>query len=382
MRLSTVAAVAAALLMPWSLAGCGSPTSSVTGTSADSPDAAEAAAAVQAASGEPVLTASLGTALAHPADLTGKTIYYIPLSLQVATFTNQLAGLQQALTKVGATVKSCDGQLSPTGVAQCIDQAIGARAHAVVTSSISYEMASTAFSRLTGAGIPTLLTGTEPVAAAPTGLHFLSQGWYQRVEARLAAQAVIADSNAQAKVLYLRTSDSKSMVEMGAAGIDELKTGCPDCRVNVIDVAGTQVSQLPSIVSGALLKNPSIDYVIPQTDNWVPGVLTGIQNAGATSRMKMASTTAILGSLQILKSNPVLIADVGASPNYIGWAIADSAIRMLSSEPVPAGYPPLVRVFTKDNIGTLQLTPQAETGNDWYGSAPYVAGFEKLWGVS
>jgi ribose transport system substrate-binding protein len=397
MRFSQVAVGAAAVALSAALAACGSshpatagagqassPTAAAGGaTPAGSPDAVKATSAVAASSGVPQLAGSLGTALPHPADLSGKTVYYIPLSLQVSAFTNQLAGLKDALSKVGATVKSCDGQFSPTGVAQCINQAVGARASAVVTSSVSYTMASTAFAQLAKAGIPALLAGTEPAAGAPSDIHFISSTWYQVPEAQLAAQAVIADSGGKANVLYLRQTDNATALKMANAGIDEIKSACSGCTVTTVDVQAPQVTQAASIVSGALLKNPSINYVVPETDNWASGAVTGVQNANATSRVKVASTTGVLGSLQLLKSSPLFIADAGTSARYVGWALADAAIRMMSGQATPTSYPPLIRIFTKANIGSLDLTPAAETSGAWYGSpAAYTAGFEKFWGVA
>jgi hypothetical protein len=52
---------------------------------------------------------------------------------------------------------------------------------------------------------------------------------------------------------------------------------------------------------------------------------------------------------------------------------------MLGQE--PDFTPSVIRLFTKDNISDLDLTPGAFQTNAWYGPDTYEDTFRKAWGV-
>lgn len=384
MRMTKTAIAVSAAVLALALSSCTADAGGSGDPGDDGPLSAEAtraADAVAAASQEVELTDALGTALGSPADLSGETIYYIPISLEVPYFAIELEGVTTALESVGATVRGCDGQFAPTSIVACMDQAIGAGAVGVITSAIPREMASAGFDKLIGADIPALLAIAVPPADGnvPEGLHYLEGAFTLHPPQVLAAQAVIADSNATAHVLYLRITDSPALIAAGDAGIAELEDNCTACEVQVIDISGARADEIPSIVSTALLSDPSIEYVIPHTAAHLPGAITGVQNANATARIKFATATGTLAGLQAQKSNPAIIANASASNDYFAWVIADAAVRMVVGEEVPDEYPAYVRIFTADNIGSLDLTPAAEKTNSWFGDDTYVEGFQSLW---
>ena len=47
--------------------------------------------------------------------------------------------------------------------------------------------------------------------------------------------------------------------------------------------------------------------------------------------------------------------------------------------PVSVIYP--TRLFTAQNIGSIQVTPAAAASGAWFGSTAYQAAFKKDWGV-
>jgi ribose transport system substrate-binding protein len=52
---------------------------------------------------------------------------------------------------------------------------------------------------------------------------------------------------------------------------------------------------------------------------------------------------------------------------------------MLGQKPVVEKVPN--RLFTKDNVGSLKLTPAAEAAGEWFGSTAFSSMFTKLWGL-
>jgi ribose transport system substrate-binding protein len=65
---------------------------------------------------------------------------------------------------------------------------------------------------------------------------------------------------------------------------------------------------------------------------------------------------------------------------YNGWALTDEILRMATKTgPVTITVP--TRLFTKQNVGSIQVTPAAQNSGAWFGDNSYESGFAKLWGV-
>jgi ribose transport system substrate-binding protein len=86
----------------------------------------------------------------------------------------------------------------------------------------------------------------------------------------------------------------------------------------------------------------------------------------------------------MLAKNNFLYASVGQASAYEGWADADAALRLISGTPgnqLPT-YTIPVRLFTRQNVGSITLTAAGEASGGWYGSTKYTSDFLKLWGVN
>ncbi|MBB4919314.1 sugar ABC transporter substrate-binding protein [Streptosporangium saharense] len=326
---------------------------------------------------------TLGTPF-DTAALAGKTVYYVPIALKVGHFPLITKNLTDALGRVGVKLYTCDGQGNPSGISSCLDQAIASKPAAVVTDYIPYEMVPTAIDRVRKSGVPVFVAG----AAAPEGTEQSAtfafgdpdrQGF---VLMDGIGDAVVADSDGKASVLLLSVTDSASTRRAGARAAAHLKEACPGCRLVVKEVSLSRMKDVPSLVSSALLTDPSIGYVIPQYDTYLAATTTGLQSSGKARDVRIATSGATLAAVQQVKTNDRLIAVAGVNPPYLAWTMADSVLRMLAGQRPPAEYPSLARAFTKDNIGTLDLTPEAEVSGRWFGEpGAYQKAFTGLWGV-
>lgn len=318
------------------------------------------------------------------APLKGRTVFYIPIGLKISYFQSIQAGMQDAFGRAGINLRSCDGGFTPSGVGACINQAIGENADAVVTNSVPYELTSTAYDALAAKGIPVYLAGSpvHPGKERTAKMSFGDSGSLLRPVAALAADVIIADSQGRAKVLYIKVIDSSSLRDAADAGIKEFADRCPGCEVVVKTINTATLNQLPSIVSAALISDPDITYVLPQTDAHVAGALQGVQTAGFINKVKAVTSNGDLSGLQMVNDKRFLIADVGYSANYTAWTNADAAVRMLAGMVPPAEYPRVIRIFTPANVAGLTLSPAAGVSNDWYGNDSFKADYLKLWGLS
>src|SRR6202034_3600274 len=81
----------------------------------------------------------------------------------------------------------------------------------------------------------------------------------------------------------------------------------------------------------------------------------------------------------LAKGSSQVKAVVAVDQAYAGWALADQILRMATkAAPVNVLYP--TRLFTAQNIGSIQVTTAAQSSGAWFGSTSYQAAFQKDWG--
>jgi ribose transport system substrate-binding protein len=315
--------------------------------------------------------------------LSGKTVYYVPLALKADYFQLVNKILVSTLAEVGVTVQACDGQANPSGISSCLDQAVTRKADAIITDYIPYQLAPTSFAAVQAAGIPVYISGEsapEGVASTPT-LRFDNPDSYQFATMEGIMNAVIADSDGRGNVLFLTTEDDPAVARAGKHAQEYVATACPDCVLTTKRVSIATIQNVPSLVSSTLVQNPAITYVVPQYDSYLPPAISGIQSAGKTRDVKLASANASLANLPPVKANPQVMAAVGHDTAYSAWSMADAALRMMAGQAPPDTYPVPVRAFTKSNVGDLDLTPDGEASGGWHGDArSYQDSFRRLWG--
>ncbi len=82
----------------------------------------------------------------------------------------------------------------------------------------------------------------------------------------------------------------------------------------------------------------------------------------------------------MLKTGGLVKAVVAVDEAYAGWADTDEILRIMTkSAPVTETFPS--RLFTAQNISSIQVTAAAQASGDWFGDNSYQSDFAKLWGV-
>lgn len=358
-----------------------SPSSDNSATSAStSPGVKYAEAQIAAAMNEPAAPVP-STAIKNLSSLRGKTIYYIPISDDVPAFAITAAAMKTALATVGVKLNVCSGNFNPSQFVSCFSQAIGADAAAVVTDAIPYQLTEGEIKQASAKGIGVVVTDQNPGSDRPTAsnIAYISGNDEQY---QIANDWIIANSDGKADVLELEATDSPtSQAATANYALPEIKKYCPGCTETVLKFSSSSEQNLASEISTALLKNPDIDYISPQYDQYVSYVTQGIQQAAATTRIKMAASAAALSGLQdVAESSSTVKAEVADNQVYNGWFDADEAMRMaLGDAAVPYTIP--VRLFTSSNISSIQLSNAGMATGSWFGSTAYQQQFETLWGV-
>ena len=315
------------------------------------------------------------------AALKGKTILFVPIGAGAGPFIQQQASLKSAFSRLGIKLVTCDPKFVPSAAAACMDNAKTYGAVAVITSGIPYAVAPNAYRSLEQRGIPALAGNSGPENPASNNtIAYMDLDQPTEKQAMLQADEVIAQSGGHAKVLYVYGDDSPVLQDLAAATEAEFKKYCAGCTVIGAGISSSNLGQLPSLVSSKLISNPGITYIAIQADPFVPGVLSGVQSANFTTKVKGFGQTADTSVLQMIQEGRFVISDVGVDSSYIGWVEADGILRMLTGQPVnPDPFIP-IRIFDAQNLEGVQVS-SATNIDTLFGSLAFKDVFYKTWGV-
>ena len=135
-----------------------------------------------------------------------------------------------------------------------------------------------------------------------------------------------------------------------------------------------------SAASSNVLSDPKASYYYTEFEDSLQPTVQGIQQSGRASSISLSVAAGTVDGLGLLKGGSLVKAAVVVDEAYEGWALTDEILRMATkSAPVDETIP--TRLFTKQNIGTIQVTTAAQASGVWFGSNSFEGDFAKLWGV-
>lgn len=322
-----------------------------------------------------------GPALGDASSLRGKTVYWIPITSVAPIFTVEQKNATEAFAAMGVKLQLCDGQATPEVVGRCVGQAVAAKAAGIITTSTPPEFARQAFDGAVAAGIPMLFVNTKD-ATVPSewGKKAAAMPNNWNAQGELNNKLIVADSGGKASVLQVGVTDSSATTaffEQGMKG--NLTEQCPGCTISDVQTSSTQISNLTSLVSSALVKRPDTKYVVVQFDSFAAPVIQAIRQQNKQNSIKLLTH---LGQLDSLKrvADGQQFADTGYSIAALGWNEADAMMRMmLGQDPLVDKHVTPIKTFTKDNAGTLDLTQAGWESGKWDSSDDFRAMYKELW---
>ncbi|WP_367325885.1 sugar ABC transporter substrate-binding protein [Streptomyces sp. HUAS ZL42] len=385
-RRTAVLAVAGLLALAMSACDAGKAGGDTTSGGASGPSSAaiDDAKAIIEQYSAPVTKFPKVAPVADTTGLAGKSVWYVPISMAPPAFQVYADSLTKALSHLDVHVHVCDGKFVPTAIAACLEQAGSSGADAVVTGYVDYVLASHAVDALVDKGVKVLLGG----AALPSGRHntetlaFHDTIDQQLLGQELTASALIADSGGKANILYIGTSDTRTIQATGDHAVKYLGEKCPDCKVTRINYNSASLDKLPSQVSAALIKEPNTNYIFAVLDTAIPPAIAGARAAGFEKKVKIGGMGGDLAVLQGIAGGGPEFATAGSFLSYTSWLFADDVVRMLAGQaPADKGLPVPYRLFTKADVAGLALTPKGYASMEWYGSDAYEEQFLTAWGA-
>ncbi|MFE2427918.1 sugar ABC transporter substrate-binding protein [Streptomyces sp. NPDC059373] len=376
-RLALCAALLAASAV---LAGCGSGGSSSSSVKAGSPTGL-ARAEKEVASLEATTTSyRVPTAsVSDVAQLKGRKVYYVPLVQQIPGFVVTAQTMRQALAKAGLSQQVCDGKGQPSAIASCVQQAIAAGAAGIILDAIPYGMVQNALDAAKAKGIPIIIADQFP----PSGSTNSDQVTYvpgATTQPSAIAWWIIADSKGKANLIIAAEGDSPSAKKYVTDSLPIYRKYCPGCTVKVKMITAATDALLASGTSSNILGNPGADYYYTEFEDSLQPTVQGIQQSGRSSSISLSVAGGSVNGLGLLKSNSVVKAVVAVDQAYAGYALTDEILRMMTkSAPVAEPFP--TRLFTQQNIGSVQVTSAAQASGEWFGDSSFEEQFAKLWGM-
>ena len=381
--LSAAAVIAASA----ALAACSSSSSSTTSSPASSSTGSTASAGVQKA--EQMVAQLESTTAQYPvpaagvsgvSKFKGRTVYYIPLDAHIPGFVVTAQTMKQALAKAGLNFQECDGQATPSTIASCVSHAAGAGAAGIILDAIPYGMAQNALDGAKSKGVPIIIADQYPVSGTVNSdqLSYVPGVVDQPSQV---AWWLIADPKGKAHAIIGQEADSPSSIAYVQNSLPIYKHYCPGCTIVVKQITATETSpQLQAAVSSNIQTNPGVQYYYTEFEDSLQPTLAGIQQSGKSSSIDLAVAGGSVDSLGLLKGGQTVKAVVVVDQAYAGWALTDEILRMMTkSAPVSETFPS--RLFTSQNIGSIQVTTAAQASGAWFGDNSYQGEFAKLWGV-
>ncbi|MGH3266277.1 MAG: sugar ABC transporter substrate-binding protein, partial [Trebonia sp.] len=273
----------------------------------------------------------------------------------------------------------------PTVAAQCIKQAVADKSAGIITDSLPYAMAENAYAAAVAARMPIVVSDVLDPMPAGWSKDLVATDNGQGVGSALMADAIIADSDGKANVLFADTTTNSTTKDAADAVLSEFATYCPGCKVTTVNWSPAQVQQIPTAVSVALNTDRSIDYVFASYDQPAgPAVVQGMQLSGRQGKLKLVGYGAVVAAMEQI-ADGTRLADVAVDPAIVAWNNTDRLLRLMTGEPVPAAsaYDVPRRVFDKSNIGSVDgKSVAAYESGSWFSNGSFRTTYAKLWGAS
>jgi ribose transport system substrate-binding protein len=313
--------------------------------------------------------------------LGGKLLYSIPVT-SANPFTEGIyASVRKLAPKIGFTFKEWENQGKLDEWQRGIEQAI--TDHAAIID-------------LTG-GCDPRLTGPQIADAHKAGIKVidshasgLTQGISANVDATLGApyeptgllQAAYTalKSKGKAHVLIITSDEITGSPVQTKAIKDGLAKYCPQCKVTVANATVVQwATTIPAAVRGALLADPSLDYILPLYDPETPFIVPVLKQLAKPGTVHVVTYAGTPSALDAIAQGDYVSMDVGESNENIGMALLDLEARVLKGDvKPPVDRKIALRIWDSTNIKEAGTPATYSVG---YGDA-IRNGYFKLWGLN
>jgi ribose transport system substrate-binding protein len=334
------------------------------------------AAAAVAAAAAPVKFTSPGGAI-NVQSLAGKKIWIITLVTGLPFIQAVYAGAQDAAAKAGVSVTLYDSKGSTTNAATGVEQAIAAKAAAIVLFAVNVDFVKQAVADANKANIPVVgllnvdsHSPVEPGAAGEVSIDYKKSG-------ALVAAYAIANTNGPVHAAYQNFPGVATFASEKQGLTAAYKKYCPSgCSLSSDDLTATDfktgVQTLTGAESGRI---KGLNWIFVAFDGIAEFTVPSVQTIGKSGSIRVGSINAATANLQFIKSGKVQAVDVGNSNAWLGWAAVDRAMR--ASLGGKAGFTEVpIRLFDHANLAKVKNLKNEDA---LFNNVPFRADYAALW---
>jgi ABC-type sugar transport system substrate-binding protein len=295
------------------------------------------------------------------------------------------AGVLSAAKAAGFSPKLLNGGADNTASddIDLLEQAVNLHPKVVLQVGIITALETSGLQYASSHGVPVIAVDDNQPAAGTPG-----QGSGSLVAATAAddysgygqimATYVAANGPSNAKIGVITSNDIVPSNVIFSSFKSELSKLCPGCTVisTNVDTADWSTQVTPAVTS-MLDANPGMNYLFPIVDGMAPLVTPAL--SAASQKLSVISVNATPGSAMTSVKSGQFSAEVGGSPDEIGWYAFDAALRAMLKLPAQTNPNEPMSFFTTSEMKSKNLNPDNVT--DLFGDS-FQAGFLKLWGLS
>ena len=327
--------------------------------------------------------------------LKGKTIVTFPISSEIdaCNLKGQQGYLDAEAKALGAKVDALNSNTGPTGWQSNLQQAITAKASAVVMlCGVPASLVAPQLASLKAAHIP-VVDGNYNQTGGNPAFPFTNLSAMSGVDTAGGVKTDLADAlvNLNGKAAHILFLNSPVVAQYSGA-TQALKKAmsqwCSSCTIVKQEDFQTQDWSGPkeiAAVTSDLQANPSINTVIVTFDGMTDGIESAVASAAASHHgLKMYAWGGGLAEIKAVQNGGTFAGDSGPNEKWDAYAQLDQVIRLLSHKPAvnvtketaPNMY------FTKKNAAQFSVGGKGQAYSDKaFSNGAFVKDYLRLWGV-
>lgn len=318
-----------------------------------------------------------GPAFDAQACMKGKTILSIPVSSANPFTANIEKAMAAAAKKVGFKFTTWENQGQSSQWVQGMDTAVNQKVNLIdLLAGTDPRVLVPQVQAAQAAKIPVVAShysGVEQTADVKKYADGDVPIDYAKAGALLADWAIVKTKGHMNALVLIATGPLSTDSMM--SGIEAELKHCDDCKTKVMNFPvvdwGTRIT--PG-VQGALLADPTVNYIIVIYDSMSQFVVPAVTITGSQKRVGIDAFNGTPFVVGLVQQGQVEM-DIGENLDWIGHAIIDAEMRRVCGLPLVSDPKIPFYIFTQDNAKDAGTPPQLSQG---YGDA-YVKGYADLW---
>ena len=311
----------------------------------------------------------------------GKKMLVVPSAGTLPYNVAFVESVKAAAELVGIDAEIYETQGNSDGWARAVEYGVSQKVDAIaLVAGLNVENIRPQIVAAEAAGIPVIASTYQGVGLAHPDFLTASVPLDYGLAGQLQANYAIADTEGNANILIVDSSDLRASQSLTPRVIETLKENCPACTYTTIDIPVVSwASEIKNQVTAAITADPSINYILPNYDAMAFDVIAALQLQGKVGKIGIATFNGTPSSLELISSGD-LTADVGQDIAWTGFATVDAALRVWgqvepSSGVIEENIP--MRIFDASNVEEAGTPPSYENG---FGSA--ADEYRTLWGLT